>query len=267
VLTPHRRSGIYRVGGALLAALSFWAAGSVQPAAAQSLFEALFGGAPRFARPEPLPPQASSYADPLGLTGRDSRRPSSDSYSRYGGHGTAYCVRTCDGRYFPMQHHAGASPAEQCRSFCPASKTMVFSGGKIDYAVAPNGTRYADLDNAFAYRDHYIANCTCNGKDGLGLAHLNANSDPTLRPGDIVVTNAGFVSFRGKSAKNAKNAKDAKDAQFTPINPSSSAWARQLSEIKIRPAPPASAATIAPPTDKHAAEVARKELRRAQLNR
>ena len=30
---------------------------------------------------------------------------------------------------------------------------MVFSGGKIDTAVAQNGTRYADLDNAFAYRD------------------------------------------------------------------------------------------------------------------
>ena len=111
VPTPHRRSGICRGGGLLLAALSCWAAGSVQPAAAQSLFEALFGGAPHYARPEPLPPQTSFYADPLGLTGRDSRRPYADTMSRrsfsdpyggYGGHGTAFCVRTCDGRYFPM---------------------------------------------------------------------------------------------------------------------------------------------------------------------
>ena len=52
------------------------------------------------------------------------------------GHGTVYCVRTCDGRYFPLQRHAGTSPAELCQSFCPAAKTMVFSGSKIDTAVA-----------------------------------------------------------------------------------------------------------------------------------
>jgi hypothetical protein len=262
---PDRSSGIFRVGGVLLAAAACWAAGGLQPAAAQNLFEALFGAAPRLARPEPLPPDASSYNDPFGPTGRDGRRPSSDhggwrsfsdSYDGYGGHGAAFCVRTCDGRYFPMQRHAGVSPAELCRSFCPASQTMVFSGSKIDTAVAPNGMRYADLKNAFEYRDRYVANCTCNGKDGLGLAHLNASSDPTLRPGDIVATDEGFMSYRGKSAKTA---------QFSPINPSSSAWARRLSEIKIRPAPPETA--IVPPADKEAAAVPRTELRRAQLDR
>ena len=120
------------------------------------------------------------------------------------------------------------SPAELCKSFCPAAKTMVFSGSKIDTAVAPNGTRYADLDNAFAYRDKVSDSCSCNGKDGLGLARVESSGDPTLRPGDIVATNDGLATYTGKN----------RTAEFTPISTSSSEWARRLSEVKVRPAPP-----------------------------
>lgn len=194
---------------------------SAQPAAAQNLFEALFGSFLGQSR------QTSAYADP------SAPPPSAQPQSAAGfGHGTVYCVRTCDGRYFPLQRHAGTSAAELCQSFCPASKTMLFSGGKIDSAVSANGTRYADLDNAFAYREKLVDGCTCNGKDSLGLAHLDTASDPTLRPGDVVATESGYVSFRGKSGS---------AAQFTAINPSSSEWARKLTETKVRPAPPSQA--------------------------
>jgi hypothetical protein len=209
------------MGGVLLTALTFCAVGPVQPASAQSLFEALFGGFRRHA-PEPMP-QASSYADTLPLF---SNRPSGEASGF--GHGTVYCVRTCDGRYFPLQRHAGSTPAELCKSFCPAAKTMVFSGGKIDTAVAQNGTRYADLDNAFAYRDKVTDGCSCNGKDGLGLARVDTLSDPTLRPGDIVATDDGLTTYSGNN----------KTAEFTPISSSSSEWARRLAEVKVRPAPP-----------------------------
>ena len=154
----------------------------------------LFGGFQRRA-PEPLPPQTSSYADPLACSAISGRPEKPSGF----GHGTVYCVRTCDGRYFPLQRHAGASPAELCKSFCPAAKTMVFSGSKIDTAVAQNGTRYADLDNAFAYRDKVSDGCSCNGKDELGLARVDASGDPTLRPGDIVATNDGLAAYNGKS--------------------------------------------------------------------
>ena len=259
VKTADHRSKVCRAAGALFAAWSYVVVGPVQPAAAQNFFESLFGGPPRHVRPEPLPPQTSSYADPLGLLGRDTQRRYGDAApTSGGGGGAAFCVRTCDGRYFPLQRHAGVSAAEQCRSFCPASKTMVFSGSKIDHAVAHSGTRYADLKSAFAYRDRVVENCSCNGRDGLGLARLNTASDPTLRPGDIVATNEGFVSYRGAKSKTA---------QFTPIYPSSGAWARKLSEIKIRPAPPAPAITPVPPADQQASAVLRKELLRAQLDR
>jgi hypothetical protein len=220
-VTIDDRRSTRRRGGALLLAFTLGLAGSVQPAAAQGLFDALFGG---FQRRAPMPPQTTSYADPLGVFGGEPRRSAESGF----GHGTVYCVRTCDGRYFPLQRHAGAAPAELCKSFCPAAKTMVFSGGKIDTAVAQNGTRYADLDNAFAYRDKVTDSCSCNGKDGLGLARVETSGDPTLRPGDIVATDDGLATFTGRS----------RTAEFTPISSSSSEWARRLAEVKVRPAPP-----------------------------
>ena len=249
-------SRISTIGRAAALVLAASAIAGVRPASAQGLFESLFGRPqPRYVQPESLPPQTSSYADPFGP--RESRRSDGNS-GLYTGHGAAFCVRTCDGRYFPLQHHAGASPAELCRSFCPAAQTMVFSGGSINSAVAPNGTRYADLDNAFAYRDKVVDNCTCNGKDGFGLARMSPAVDPTLRPGDIVATNDGLANFRGKTA--------AKTAEFTPIDKSSGAWAQKLSDIKVRPAPPAPQVAVAPVEDK-AAEKPRRDRRRVQFVR
>jgi hypothetical protein len=234
-----------------LAGLGLGVLAAVQPASAQGLFDALFGGGFRRA-PAYLPPQATSYADPFGGYERERRAPAAD-YG--GGPSMTYCVRLCDGRFFPLPRHAGASPAELCHSFCPASKTMVFSGSKIDYARAANGTRYADLDKAFVYRDRVVENCTCNGKDGLGLARLNSESDPTLRPGDIVATNDGLATFHGRNSKTA---------EFTPIKASSGDWAKRLSAIKVTPvrqtaAPVVAAAADDPPV--------RKDRRRVQLDR
>jgi hypothetical protein len=221
-LLIRKRCLIGRCSAMLLAVLAF---GTAQPAAAQGFFNRLFGGG---FRGEPLPPRSNSYADPHGAPDRGESRHSSGETSGGYGRGTVFCVRTCDGRYFPLQRHAGTNPADICHALCPAAKTMVFSGSRIDGAVAPNGARYADLDQAFAYRDKTVPNCSCNGQDGLGLARIDATADPTLRPGDIVATGAGLAIFNGKRDT----------AAFTPINPSSGEWARRLSEIKVRPAPP-----------------------------
>jgi hypothetical protein len=97
-------------------------------------------------------------------------------------------VRLCDGRYFPIQRHANASPVQLCSAFCPATKTQVFNGSQIDHAIASNGARYADLDNAFVYRQKVVDNCTCNGRDSFGLVRIDVAADPTLRQGDIVAS-------------------------------------------------------------------------------
>ena len=174
------RSRLVQLAAGALAALTML---SATPAVAQNenFFEMLFG---RQQRPRQyVPPQASPYADP-SQSYYGERRASAPSSG--GGRAVAYCVRLCDGRYFPIQRHANASPAQLCSAFCPAAKTQVFNGSQIDHAYAGGGQRYADLENAFVYRQRIVEGCSCNGKDSSGLTRIDVAADPTLRPGDIV---------------------------------------------------------------------------------
>jgi len=143
--------------------------------------------------------------------------------------GLASCVRLCDGRYFPIQRHSGANLAQTCSSFCPASATKIYSGSGITHAVAPDGKRYSELATAFAYRKKIIPGCTCNGRDAFGLVNISVADDPTLRPGDIVATNAGLMAYNGGP----------NGSTFTPIGTYAGLSAdlrRQLTETKIEPA-------------------------------
>src|ERR1700729_2399009 len=99
---------------------------------------------------------------------QQSQTPAPSSRVASGG-GPAFCVRSCDGKYFPLTR-ANASPVQMCQAFCPASPTKVFYGSNIDGATGANGERYADSENAFAYRKALRADCTCNGRDAAGLA-------------------------------------------------------------------------------------------------
>jgi len=137
-------------------------------------------------------------------------------------------VRLCDGRYFPIQRHANASPAQLCSAFCPATKTQVFNGSQIDHAYAGNGQRYADLENAFVYRQKVVDNCSCNGKNSFGLVRIDVAADPTLRPGDIVSTGdnvkAALIAMhaakeRGQAAAERPALRGSRTATSAPIPP------------------------------------------------
>ena len=207
------------------------------PASAQGLFEALFGGLRQAIRSTP-PVNISAYSDPfVGL--RRAFEPSSDRLN--GGDAApvaGYCVRTCDGHFFPVQAQGGVSTAEMCSSFCPASETKLYSGGGINNAVARDGSRYTDLPNAFAYRQKLVEGCTCNGKSAFGVAPVDVKTDPTLRPGDIVATHGGFTAFTGMRNK---------AAEFTPIDSYralSKTTRDKLADTKILPANPGAPAVI-----------------------
>ncbi len=200
------------------------AAASPAPAAAQSLFDFFFNAG---RRPSP-PPSATAYADPQADP--SAARPSDLAPRVETGPAVSYCVRLCDGRFFPIQRSA-ATPVEICNSFCPAARTKIFSGSSIDHAVAHDGSRYADLGNAFVYRDRVVPGCSCNGKDAFGLVNMNAAEDPTLRRGDVVATQDGLVAYNG-STRN-------RSADFTPVASASSVPAeakRQLAQTRIAPA-------------------------------
>ena len=127
--------------------------------------------------------------------------PQNDGRPRAGyfGGSQAYCVRTCDGRYFPISASDSQSRAASCNSFCPASETKVLYGSNIDNAATESGKPYSELPNAFRYRTELVAGCTCNGTDQIGLAPVRIENDPTLRKGDIVA-GAGGLMVAGRSA-------------------------------------------------------------------
>jgi hypothetical protein len=167
-------------------------------------------------------------------------------------------VRSCDGHFFPVRAHPGLSAAQACHAFCPAAETRLYSGSSIDHATASDGSRYADLPNAFAYRKQIVAGCTCNGRDPFGLAQIDPKADPTLKAGDVVVTDKGPEAFTGS-----------KTAQFTPVQDysgfSKSARA-QLSALKTMPANPGAPAPVVSAVGPVRA-AARPDERRAQNDR
>jgi uncharacterized protein DUF2865 len=199
-------------------------------ALAEDLFGFLFGGAQRQQQQQrQAPPQANFFADPFGLNQQPAPPPPRPVASS--GSGPAFCVRTCDGRYFPLAR-GSASPVAMCQAFCPASATRVFFGGTIDGASSSNGERYADSENAFAFRKALRADCTCNGRDPAGLAPVDLTLDSSLRPGDVIATTTGLVAYSG--VKVGVN----QTAEFTPVAsyPGLTSEVRaRLGEMKVAP--------------------------------
>jgi hypothetical protein len=167
---------------------------SPAPAAqARDFISSLFGA---FSDNPSLAPSQPERSAPLPFASEGDLfgRPAEPARPRvsYGG-GQAYCVRTCDGRYFPISAGDGQSRAASCSSFCPASETRIVYGSSIDSATTEKGKPYSELPNAFRYRNELVTGCTCNGKDQLGLAPVKIEDDPTLRKGDIVAGANGLA--------------------------------------------------------------------------
>jgi hypothetical protein len=188
-------------GAALLLGASFLSV----PAQAGDFFSNLFGA---FDMRPPAPRQQMSLR-----FGDDGPQPTEAPRPRvaYGG-GQAWCVRTCDGRHFPVSGNDAQSRAASCNSLCPASQTEIVYGNDIDHAVTSAGKPYSELPNAFKYRNEMVAGCTCNGKDQAGLAPVSIDKDPTLRKGDIVAGADGLMVANRASGKHA-------ELNFTPVSP------------------------------------------------
>jgi len=195
-------------------------------ASAEGLFDFLFGGIQKQQRQAPA--QSNFFADPFGLNQQPAPPPRAVAST---GSGPAFCVRSCDGKYFPLTR-GNASPVQMCQAFCPASPTKVFFGSTIESASSGNGERYADSENAFAFRKALRADCTCNGRDPAGLAPVDLMLDTSLRPGDIIATTSGLVAYSGVRVGTGQT------AEFTPVAsyPGLTADVRaRLGEMKVAP--------------------------------
>jgi hypothetical protein len=170
-------------------------------AQAQDPFSSFFNtliGRPESPSQPPGHDAATKISRPLSSHVRFSRRVKSSRRvslraATYDRPGAVYCVRTCDGRYFPISADSKQSRAMTCNSFCPASETKAFSGSSIETAIDESGKPYSSLANAFKYREQLVEGCTCNGKDSGGLASISIDDDKTIRKGDIVAGANGLV--------------------------------------------------------------------------
>ncbi|MBI5111921.1 MAG: DUF2865 domain-containing protein [Rhodovulum sp.] len=186
------------------------ASAPVRPAG--DLFSTLFGAfAPPAAAPSPARTVPVMAYGPSGLA-VDREAPAAPMLVPDAAPAqAAYCVRLCDGRFFPLTPAPTVTPAKLCGALCPASRTKVFEGPGIDQAMAPDGSRYAALPTAHLYRRELVGGCTCNGRDAFGLAKIDLAADPTLRTGDVVATGDGFKVFRGAAGSRHRA------ADFTPV--------------------------------------------------
>ena len=203
------------------------------PVSAEGLFDFLFGGMQQQRPQREVPQQATSYVDPF--TGQQN--PATPHYvpptrsAAAGGSGPAFCVRSCDGKYFPLMRGL-VSAAQMCQAFCPASATKVYFGSSIEGASSQTGERYADSENAFAYRKALRADCTCNGREPVGLAPVDLALDSSLKAGDVIATTDGLVAYTGIRVGNDQA------ADFTPVAsyPGLTADVRsRLGEMKVAP--------------------------------
>jgi hypothetical protein len=227
--TSYRFCAAALLGGALLVGPA--------PARAGGFIESFFNSLGHVLRAPDRLPAAMPLAEPMDQPER-TIGPAQERADA--GLAKAFCVRTCDGHFFPVQAHAGMSTVEACRSFCPASQTKLYAGSTIDYAVARDGSRYANLPSAYEYRKHLVAGCTCNGRDQFGLAHIDATGDPTLKAGDVVATTTGLMAFTGRRNGGAEFTPAASYSQF------SKSYRDQLAAMGIAPsaAPPAAEAAL-----------------------
>ncbi|WP_188912043.1 DUF2865 domain-containing protein [Salinarimonas ramus] len=153
--------------------------------------------APRRAAPSPAPTRAPAPATPRATT-------SESAPAAIAGIGTSFCVRTCDGYAFPLGTLRGRGDADlhraACAAACPGAATELYVGSRdAGFAAAralDSGRPYAALENALRHRRERVAECGCTRErtpDELWRA-----GDPTLRRGDVLVTNAGALVFDGR---------------------------------------------------------------------
>ncbi|MFN3853385.1 MAG: DUF2865 domain-containing protein [Phreatobacter sp.] len=147
--------------------------------------EHLFGrDSPRPGDLDDVPPVPEDQLRP----GEEDGRPRGVGYR-------AICVRLCDGAFFPMTSspRPGASIDEEgmCRLQCPGAEVALYRmrDDQIENAVSAAGGRpYTALPNALRFRRTFDPACTCRPAHGSWAEAFASRPDPTLRPGDQVVS-------------------------------------------------------------------------------
>ena len=104
-----------------------------------------------------------------------------------GAHSGGFCVRICDGYYFPLVRSKDLGAQQSCQYGCPSASVAVYEGSAIETARNLAGEAYASLPTAFSFLKKTTEKCSCNFPQQAQSFSLSvASNDPTLRAGDIV---------------------------------------------------------------------------------
>lgn len=144
-----------------------------------------------------------------------------------------YCVRLCDGYYWPISFSTTADrfdrDAAVCNSACGAPARLFvhgMPGGGPGTMVSLEGARYASLKTAFQFRTSYDAQCRCQPQPWEETAtdrhRLFAATDAARKGSRIAVAEVKRLTVKVESDRQmAEAARKVADAQAS----------RQLAEI------------------------------------
>jgi hypothetical protein len=197
------RQGAKRLAGALALAVAFIS--PLDTLAQGDFFDFLFGPdqpsaypsrrswrvTPPRQRQRPRAPKASIHHERRAA----SVQAETDSMS-----GGGYCVRACDGYYFPLIKSSLISGQQSCELACPSARVQLYEGESIEQARNAKGDRYSALPVAFSFRDKLTAGCSCTDPAASHDYYLRlSRKDPTLRSGDVVIGQNGAFVYSGSS--------------------------------------------------------------------
>lgn len=175
----------------------------MQGAKAEGLFDFLFGDDSHEAGPAPAP---SARQTQRHAPRRDDARRRDAAREKHAGGaskgeqwgGGAYCVRACDGYFFPLIRSSRATGQQSCEFLCPSGQVELYRGPSIEQARNVRGQSYSALPTAFSFRDKTTEKCSCTDPQASASFFAEtARSDPTLRSGDVVVDSTGPSVFNG----------------------------------------------------------------------
>jgi hypothetical protein len=148
-------------------------------------------------------PGGASEARSAAIAPSEMRTPRKERAAARPASRNTVCVRLCDGYFFP------AANAAACGALCPGAATETFfqspGADGIDKAMSAAGRKYTALPNAYRYQTTVDATCSCRGGENAN-ASLLALHDPTLRQGDVVMTDDGMRVFRGGGSPQGESA-------------------------------------------------------------
>lgn len=157
------------------------------------------------------PRRHKTYAS-LSQPFRESSQPFHESFNDMGvvqakvRGDVTYCVRLCDGFFLPMTYSNSTSTekaAQACAETWPQAETAVYKSrdiaAGIEAAVTPKTREpYTALPTAYAYRNEGGGASNMCTAAQLAEKPRQIWDDPTLRKGDIFVSDAGAVVFSGR---------------------------------------------------------------------